>query len=134
MRRSFLFGVCLSWACSAGGSEVDERGRAGDEVLPIQGTEPVLDPLPAGTQTTRLWVRRQRDELPFFLDLAAVQGDTAWYLSESTRASIRHIPRGSCRIGYILLRSFSDEELIQELATGARNEIARACLEELVAS
>lgn len=103
------------------GGPADEQGlKYGDELLALDGRAPVLDPLPDGLHDVHLWVRRSRDAAPFLLDIDAVEGDTAWYLAEATRASIRRIRRGNCTIGLIHLRTFADEDLIQELTTGAQ--------------
>jgi carboxyl-terminal processing protease len=102
------------------GGPAHEAGlRYGDELLPIEGQAPFLDPIPADLETITLWVRRSRDTEPFFLTIEPVAGDTLWYLAESTRASIQTVQMGACRIGLIHLRTFADKSLVEELATGA---------------
>ena len=102
------------------GGPAEEAGLIyGDELLPVGDRQPMLDPLPAGTRRVRLWIRRTRESEPFFLDVEAVQGDTVWYLAESTRSSIRTVDHGGCKVGIIHLRTFADEDLTDELVTGA---------------
>ena len=103
-----------------GGPAAEAGLLYGDQLLPIDGAEPALDPLDAGVRRVRLWVRRDRQAEPFLLDIDAVEGDTVWYLAESTRASIRRVKRGGCTVGVIHLRTFADETLIDELVTGAQ--------------
>lgn len=102
-----------------GGPAAEAGLLYGDQVLPIDGTEPTLDPLAAGVHQVRLWVRRGRQSEPFFVDIEATEGGTAWYLAESTRASIRRVKQLGCTVGVIHLRTFADEMLIDELVTGA---------------
>ena len=102
-----------------GGPAAEAGLLYGDQLLPIEGAELVLDPLPAGVHQVRLWVRRERHSEPFFLSVEAVEGNTAWYLAESTRSSIRRVEKGGCTVGVIHLRTFADETLIDELVTGA---------------
>ena len=102
-----------------GGPAAEAGLLYGDELLPVDGNEAVLDPLPAGVHKVRLWVRRERQSQPFFLDIEAAEGGTAWYLAESTRSSIRRVEHRGCTVGVIHLRTFADETLIDELVTGA---------------
>jgi C-terminal processing protease CtpA/Prc len=102
-----------------GGPAFQAGLRYGDELLPVDGLPARLDPLPAGTDALRLWVRRSRESEPVYMDVTPVGGETIWYLTEATRASIRKLSAGNCRVGLIHLRTFADEALVDELITGA---------------
>ncbi len=103
----------------------------GDELLPMQGQAPALDPLPAGVESVTLWVRRTREGEPFYLTIPTLEGDTLWYLAESTRASIRTVQMGACRVGIIHLRTFADEDLVEEIITGAHFDEADGIILDL---
>jgi carboxyl-terminal processing protease len=98
-----------------------ERGGLlpGDELLPVDGVVPQLDPLTGPIASLRLLVRRRAGEEPFTVDLTPVQAETLEVLADATRASARVIMRQGCRIGVLHLRTLADENLIEELATGA---------------
>jgi C-terminal processing protease CtpA/Prc len=114
-----------------GGPAAEAGLQYGDELLPSNGHKPVLDPIPRGEERVRLWVRRAREREPFHLTIDSVEGDTLWYLTESTRASIRTIQMGACRIGVVHLRTFADEQLTEELVTGAQFDDADGLILDL---
>ncbi len=105
--------------------------RFGDELLPLNGEPAQLDPLPAGTDALRLWVRQTRESEPVYMDVTPVGGETLWYLTEASRASIRKLPAGNCRVGLLHLRTFADETLVNELTTGAEFNDAHGLILDL---
>ncbi|MFQ5767960.1 MAG: S41 family peptidase [Acidobacteriota bacterium] len=108
-----------------GGPAAEAGLLYGDEIIEEPGHGPDrLEDLPEGVLTRTIRIRHSRQGEPITTTLHAAVGDTLWYLAQASRSSIRRMARGPCRVGLIHLRTFADEDLIEDLVTGAQfNEV-----------